>query len=179
VHPALLAAGSVRDAGVAGRPPELPPSALAPRGGLPCGAPFPGLFGTSRHSVARWRPRRLSVTGPSAASRTDSVLLTALFSEEKALTRVSVPRCRSSSGCPGGCGASFDPVRDCSRVSWAPSILRTPFRRRAATPAPSRRRSAERLLFPFPTEAVNRGSDRRRASFPRGGRSAEALRCRC
>ena len=45
------------------------------------------------------------------------VVLTALSSEELTLTRVSVPRCRSSSGCPVGCGASFGWVRDCSRLA--------------------------------------------------------------
>ena len=86
------------------------------------------------------------------------------------------PRCRSSSGKPVGCGASLGPVRDCSRVSWAPSILRTPFCRRSASPAPSRRPSTEPEFFlrhrpkPFP-----QGSDRRRTFSPGG--DASPKRC--
>ena len=176
MHPALLADGSVRDAGVAGRPSELPPLAQAPRGTLPCGAPIPGLFGSPIHlrgpASVLWRCSRRPFLGVIGRIR---------FHPPRFLRGVGLdsrlgPRCRSSSGKPVGCGASLGPVRDCSRVSWAPSILRTPFCRRSASPAPSRRPSTEPEFFlrhrpkPFP-----QGSDRRRTFSPGG--DASPKRC--
>lgn len=180
MHPALLAAGSVRDASVAGRPVELPRRVQAPRGTLPCGTPIPGLFGTS-HS--KWSPTAapppLGFGSFHSTCGRIRVVLTALSSEELTLTRVSVPRCRSSSGCPVGCGASFDRVRDCSRVAELHPFSGCLFA--GGRPLQRLRVEGQQNLRVLPVSWPRPfvGGPTEGCPSPRRGRITEVLRCRC
>ena len=177
VHPAFLAAGSVRFASEPGRLSELP---LWPK--------HPGVHClAARHSLgssAHWFAQGVPVTDfqpfgfpPFPSSRSQSFHRSPRLSCEKTTsTCVSVPRCLNSSGNPVGCGVSVDRDWNCFQVSGAPSIFRTPSLQRWATPTfACRRLTGPKSFLSLWPKPLREGSDRKLPFTPEG--DASPKRC--
>lgn len=179
VHPAFLAVGSVLDAGVSGRPWRLPSSAQVPRGVLPCGAPFPGLFGSSCHEGA------MSVLWPCGFRP---------FLSASERIRLRPPRCLVRDGLDSRLGPLLP--KQFRSPGWvrrllvigtriAPGKLGSVHSQNAFSPEVGNSftcvlEASRTEVLPATLTEVNVSGVRQKASLhPRGGRFTEVLRCRC